>query len=210
VYCVVPVARAGSLALAELAGEPLLLRALSAVSAAGLDPVVVTDDLASVRPVLRDAAPLVGIADLAASVGQSGTTLLVHDPLCPLTPPSLLVSMSGRGADGAAAVAVLAMTDTVKTTTGDLVTATINRAAVAAVASPFVGPTELVLRAAGTVLDLPGLVRRLWGLVPIGLVAADALCARVSEASELELLSSVHQVGVVRAGAARRAGRPRT
>jgi hypothetical protein len=209
VYCVVPVARAGSLALAELADEPLLLRALSAVSAAGLDPVVVTDDLASVRPVLRDAAPLVGIADLAASVGPSGT-LLVHDPLCPLTPPSLLVSMAALGADGAAAVAVLAMTDTVKTTTGDLVTATIERAAVAAVASPFVGPTELVLQAAGTVLDLPGLVRRLWGLVPIELVAADALCARVSEASELELLSSVHEVRVVRAGAVRRAGRPRT
>ncbi len=208
-YCVVPVARAGSLALAELAGEPLLLRALSTVSAAGLDPVVVTDDLASVRPVLRDTAPLVAIADLAASVGTSGT-LLVHDPLCPLTPPALLVSMSELGADGAAAVAVLAITDTVKTTTGDVVTATIDRAAVAAVASPFVGPTELVMRAAGTVLDLPGLVRRLWGQVPIELVAADAQCARVSEASELDLLSSVHQVRVDRAGAARREGRPRT
>jgi 2-C-methyl-D-erythritol 4-phosphate cytidylyltransferase len=193
VYCVVPVARTGSLALAELAGEPLLLRALSAVSAAGLDPVVVTDDLASVRPVLRDAAPLVGIAELAASVGQRGT-LLVHDPLCPLTPPSMLVSMSAMGADGAAAVAVLTMTDTVKSTVGDVVTGTIDRAAVAAVASPFVGPTELVLRAGGAVLDLPGLVRRLWGLVSIELVTAAAQCARVSEPSELELLAYVHQV----------------
>jgi hypothetical protein len=194
VYCVVPVARAGSLALAELAGEPLLLRALSAVSAAGLDPVVVTDDLASVRPVLGDAAPLLGIADLGASVGQRGT-LLVHDPLCPLTPPSMLVSMSALGADGVAAVAVLAMTDTVKTTAGNVVTGTIERAAVAAVASPFVGPTELVLQAGGTLLDLPGLVRRLRGQVRIELVAAAAQCARVSEPSELELLSSVHQVG---------------
>jgi 2-C-methyl-D-erythritol 4-phosphate cytidylyltransferase len=193
VYCVVPVARAGSLALAELAGEPLLLRALSATSAAGLDPVVVTDDLASVRPVLQDVAPLLGIADLAAAVGQRGP-LLVHDPLCPLTPPSLLVSMSAMGADGAAAVAVLALTDTVKTTAGNVVTGTIDRAAVAAVASPFVGPTELVLQAGGAVLDLPGLVRRLWDLVPIELVAAAAQCARVSEPSELELLSSVHQV----------------
>jgi 2-C-methyl-D-erythritol 4-phosphate cytidylyltransferase len=89
---------------------------------------------------------------------------------------------------------VLALTDTVKTTAGNVVTGTIDRAAVAAVASPFVGPTELVLQAGGAVLDLPGLVRRLWDLVPIELVAAAAQCARVSEPSELELLSSVHHV----------------
>jgi hypothetical protein len=193
VYCVLPVAPGRSLALAELAGEPLLLRALSAVAAAGLDPVVVTDDLASVRPVLRDAAPLVGIAELPASVGTGGP-LLVHDPLCPLTPPAFLVSMAALGADGGTAVAVLRMTDTVKAAAGDVVTATIDRSAVTAVASPFVGPTELVLQAADAVLDLPALVRRLLARVPIELVAAVGSCARVSEPSELALLSSVHEV----------------
>lgn len=163
------------------------------MSAAGLEPVVVTDDPAWVRPVLRDAAPLVGIAELPSSVGKSGH-LLVHDPLCPLTPPAFLVSMAALGAEGATAVAVLSLTDTVKAVAGDVVTATIDRSAVASVASPFVGPSELVLQAAEVVLDLPSLVRGLWARVPVEPVAAVASCARVSEPSELDLLSSVHQV----------------
>jgi 2-C-methyl-D-erythritol 4-phosphate cytidylyltransferase len=193
VRCILPVATAESLALAKVDGEPLLRRALASAVAAGLDPVVVTDERAAVLPALRDGELLFAVAELPSALPSSGP-VLVHDPLSPFTPADFLQSMVVLAHRGVNAVAVLPVTDTVKLVDGDVVRTTIDRSAVTVIASPLVGPAHLVLEALDTVLELPELARRVGLGARLQLVPAPITCGRVTEPSELDLLAAVYEL----------------
>jgi 2-C-methyl-D-erythritol 4-phosphate cytidylyltransferase len=186
-----------SFALTDLDNEPLLRRAMSAAVAAGLNPVVVTDDLGAVRAALRDGLrdgeSLVAVDDLPATLPSSGP-VLVHDPLCPCTPPDFLESMAVFGVRGVTAVAVLPVTDTVKLVDGDTVRTTIDRSAVTILASPLAVSARLVVDAIDALLDLPGLVRRIGLRTRMQLVPAPLTSARVTGPSELDLLAAVYEL----------------
>jgi hypothetical protein len=198
VRCLVPVHGAHPLALASIHGETLLRRAVHAAESAGLDAVVVAGD-----DVLADVIDLIGAyqrvvrpADVSIIVDEADS-LLIHDPLCPLTPSAFLASMLAYRESGVVAVAALAVTDTIKSADGWVVTSTVDRAGLARIASPLVATGEsvgLIGQDPSLVFDIPTLVRRLGDLGRVELVAAPSTAARVGEPSELDLLESVDEI----------------
>lgn len=171
---------------------------MNAAELAGLDVLVVASDdaLPDVTDVMGDSKHVVRPADVSAAVGQVDK-LLVHDPLCPFTPPEFLASMEGYGDEGINAVGVLAVTDTVKTADGSVVTGTLDRAGLGMIASPLVAVGEsidLIVQRPEQVLDVPTLVHRLAAAGPMAFVPAPSTAARVGEPSELELLESADEV----------------
>ncbi len=71
--------------------------------------------------------------------------LVLHDPLCPMTPPEFLADCVARSADtGQVVVGVRPVTDTVKRVVDGVVGATVDRSTLHAVVSPIVLPPAVV------------------------------------------------------------------
>jgi 2-C-methyl-D-erythritol 4-phosphate cytidylyltransferase len=196
----VPVNGAAAISLSSIQGEVLARRAARAASALGCDILVVASDDAF------DAAGAVfGVAQRVVRPSELPTALdidvvdilVVHDPLCPLTPSAFLVSMASYGADGVSAVGVLAVTDTIKAADGPTVVGTLDRAGLARVASPLVAAgadVRRILADPDSVLDVPALAGRLARTGRLEFVTAPPPAARVGDPGELDLLESVDEV----------------
>jgi len=170
----VPIDGRGSLPFALVHGESLVAAASWALGEAGI--------------LLFDAT--VGFDE----VREPGRDLVLHDPLCPLTPVEFLASAAARCAETGAVVAgYRPVTDTVKHREGGHLGATVDRSGLRAVASPVVVPAAVLggLDALGTD-DFAALVSMLATIAPIEWLEAPPLARRVhdeDEIAELEALS---------------------
>ncbi|NYE37061.1 2-C-methyl-D-erythritol 4-phosphate cytidylyltransferase [Nocardioides cavernae] len=76
---------------------------------------------------------------------EAGADLVLHDALCPMTPPSFLASCLDHAREtGRAVVGVRPVTDTVKVVADGLVGETLERDRLLAVASPLVLPVAVL------------------------------------------------------------------
>ncbi len=170
----------GSLPYRLIHGEALVAAAAWAVGAAGVDLLDQT-----------------GLWDAAA---DRGTPLLLHDALCPLTPPEFLAACVERCLDDdAVVVGVRAVTDTVKEVAGGLLGATIDRDGLVAVCSPVVLPPAAVADLAGAgglpTTDLVALVTWLRASYPVVLVDAPPTARRVASDDDLRILEALSAPG---------------
>lgn len=181
---VVPVTGRGSLPFALVHGESLVAAASFALEAAGVD--------------LLD--PTVPVADVRAS----GRLMVLHDPLCPLTPVEFLVEAVEHCArTGALVAAQRPVTDTVKQDLPGVVAQvgpTVDRSALVEITSPVVLPPaavesleEQVLAelVAGPAQDFARLVDRLRAGGPVELLDAPALGRRLHGDDEIAVLEAL-------------------
>lgn len=177
---------------------------------AGLGQVLVTDG----RPGAGQPADLASVVARAAATADgrpaggrpgAGRALLVHDPLCPLTPVSHLLDVLDRArtADGSytATAGVHPVTDTVKTVSEDgegfAVAGTVDREDLRVVTTPVVVPIAL----AGLVPATSGvveLVRLLRGHAEVELVTAPPIARRVHDRPGLHLVMGLREVEELR------------
>src|SRR4051812_12901499 len=128
---VVPVEGRGSLPFALVHGESLVAAASWALTSAG--------------------ATLFDYGTSFATLQEAGRPLVIHDPLCPLTPVSFLEEAIAESAQtGAVVVGVRPVTDTVKEYDPDgdahegALGATLDRDELMCVTSPVVLPTAVI------------------------------------------------------------------
>jgi 2-C-methyl-D-erythritol 4-phosphate cytidylyltransferase len=169
----VPVEGRGSLPFALVHGESLVAAASWALGDAGF-----------------------GLYDATVSferVRRSGRALVLHDPLCPLTPvPFLLAAAARSSKTGAVVVGCRPVTDTVKVLADGELGATVDRTRLRSVTSPVVIPTDVLAtldRLDAT--DFPTLVADLAEHAPIEWLEAPALSARVRDEDDLVLLEAL-------------------
>lgn len=178
----VPVEGRGSLPFALVHGESLLAAASWALTTAGAQLYDLAVPFEQVRERCRD----------------EDVDLVVHDPLCPLTPVDFLVEAIGLArSTRAVVVGVRPVTDTVKQYDArpDGVVrlgATVDRDGLVALASPVVLPAAVV----AALDDLPtddllGLVVALSARFPVRHLEAPALARRVTDADDLRVLSAL-------------------
>jgi 2-C-methyl-D-erythritol 4-phosphate cytidylyltransferase len=166
----------GSLPFALMHGEALVTCATWALSEAGVVPL---DARTTMEGVVDTEAPLV-----------------LHDSLCPMTPPDFIAACVRRAVDeGVVVVGVRPVTDTVKVLHDGLVGETLDRDSLALVASPVVVPatvaaehTDLLDDAA---LDLATLTDALRARTTVVLVDAPPTAARVAGAADLRVLEAL-------------------
>jgi 2-C-methyl-D-erythritol 4-phosphate cytidylyltransferase len=171
----------GSLPFALVHGEALVAAATWGLSAAGVLPM---DARTSVEGVLDSELPLV-----------------LHDALCPMTPPEFIESCVRRAVEaGVVVVGVRPVTDTVKELHDGHVGATLDREALARVASPVVLPAAVVAEVADLLedvaLDLVELVTALRGWMAVELAEAPAEAMRVNGGEDLRVLEALTRPAV--------------
>jgi len=173
---IAPILGRGDLPLALLHGESLVVRATSALARAGV---------ALLQPDMTWAA-----------IRDSGLTVVLHDPLCPLTPAAFIRDAIDAAADGAAAVGVRPVTDTIKTVSGDLVGETVDRDSLWTVTSPVVLPAAVVsaLAVEPDLTDFAALVSSLREEFEVVFVEAPSLGRRIEDGSALLLLEAFAEV----------------
>jgi hypothetical protein len=181
-----------------LHGEPLFVHALRALGEAlGGEPLVVVR-----RPDVARVAADVSRTGLAARVvaeedwweaAGPGHDLLVHDALCPLASAEFLAAVAARAGAGSV-VAFRPVTDTVKTAVDGAIQGTIDRESLAAVTSPVLVAAE-TLDAVPPLADFARLVGWLRERGPVELVTAPAIARRVDDASAVNLLESIDELG---------------
>ena len=127
-------------------------------------------------------------------------TLLLHDPLCPMTPPEFLARCADRAAvNGEVVVGVRPVTDTVKVVADGAVGATVNRDGLVMVCSPVVLPSSIVADLLGDGGSLPStdfaeLVTRLrerYGVERVTFVDAPPQARRVASEEDIEALEAL-------------------
>ena len=122
---VVPIDGRGSLPFALVHGESLVAAASWALTTAG-------------AKLFDYAVPFDGVQD-------AGQMLVIHDPLCPLTPAAFIEeAIEECEQTGAVVVGVRPVTDTVKEYDGERVGATVDREELMCVTSPVVLPAAVV------------------------------------------------------------------
>jgi 2-C-methyl-D-erythritol 4-phosphate cytidylyltransferase len=166
----------GSLPFALVHGEALVTCATWALSEAGVLPL---DARTSVEGVL-----------------DAGLSLVLHDALCPMTPPEFLAACVRRAVDEDAVVAgVRPVTDTVKVLHDGLVGETVDREELVRIASPVVVPAGLIDDVADLVadpaLDLTALVEQLRARTPVLLADAPPEAMRVAGPEDIRVLEAL-------------------
>lgn len=169
----VPVEGRGSLPFALVYGESLVATASWALGEAGVD--------------------LVDQAVSFEQVRESGLALVLHDPLCPLTPVRFLQEAIALAAvTGQAVAGYRPVTDTVKELTGDLLGETVDRSELVSITSPVVLPPVVL---AG-LEELPGDFAELVGaLAGVRLLEAPAVGARIRDEADLVVLEALSASG---------------
>ena len=82
-----------------------------------------------------------------AGLVDAGEDVVLHDALCPMTPPAFIAAcLEQARASGDVVVGVRPVTDTVKVVTEDRVGETLDRDDLMAVTSPLVLPAQVVAR----------------------------------------------------------------
>lgn len=202
-----PVVGRGHVPFAVLHREPLFVHAARAASEAGVarGAVVVVVD----GPDADRAGAALAKAGVAAEVRAEddwdpGTgPVLVHDPLCPLTPPEFLRSMlaESAGPEPLSVMAFRPVTDTVKIADATRIRGTVDRDTLGALSSPAVLTPCLLERAQATGLGRPPL-RDVTGLLAwmrrcgrVELVRAPSMARRVDDESAVLVLQCVDELG---------------
>jgi hypothetical protein len=208
-HAVLAVAGREDLPFALLHGVPLYLHALRSLVAASpeaVSVVVAADHEDRVRREVRDAGlsvPVLGTDTWWSDEGpRLRGSLLVHDPLCPLTSPEFLagVRRTGHENPGVSLAAFRPVTDTVKTVVDERIHGTIDREGLAALIAPVLIAAP-ILRAAVASADEPPLdhfgelLSWLRSRGPVELVKGPSLARRVDDASAVNLLECVDEVG---------------
>jgi hypothetical protein len=183
---VVPLAGRGSLPFALVHGESLVAAATWALGEAGIEVF----DLGTTFEQVREA----------------GRTLVVHDPLCPLTPPGFLgAAVAECEATGAVVVGVRPVTDTVKEYddlsspegAGRPLGRTHSRDELMSVASPVVLPAAVVeVLDEPDVADLAVWVGALAQRFPVRFLPAPPLARRVVSTEDLVVLEGLSRSAV--------------
>ncbi|MGO4255575.1 2-C-methyl-D-erythritol 4-phosphate cytidylyltransferase [Marmoricola sp. RAF53] len=169
----VPLDGRGSLPFALVHGESLVAAASWAVGESGArlyDATVTFDE-----------------------VRRSGQDLLLHDPLCPLTPADFLADAAARCREtGRVVVGYRPVTDTVKVREGDHLGAGVDRDTLRLVVSPVVLPADVVagLDDLGST-DFADLVGRLAADHELEWLEAPALAGRITRVEELVVLEAL-------------------
>lgn len=163
----------GSLPYALLHGESLVACAAWALGDAGVTAV----DLGTEWAALVDAEEPV----------------VLHDPLCPMTPAAFIARCVDRAVElGRVVVGVRPVTDTVKLLDGDLIGPGVDREALRAVASPIVLPAAVVAALDDLPdLDFPRLVGMLADRFPVELMRAPPEARRVHGADDVAVLQAL-------------------
>lgn len=163
----------GPLPYALIHGEGLVAAAAWALGAAGVTPV----DLGTAWAGLVDA----------------DEPLVLHDPLCPMTPPAFIAECVQRAVTrGCVVVGVRPVTDTVKVIEDGVVGETVDREGLVAVASPVVLPASVVASLAGLPsTDFVELVAALRRSYPVELVEAPPAARRVGSPEDVRVLEAL-------------------
>jgi 2-C-methyl-D-erythritol 4-phosphate cytidylyltransferase len=172
---IVPVSGRGSLPFALVHGEPLVAAASLALEQAGVALVDFNVPWAELR--------------------AAGRPVVLHDPLCPLTPPEFLAAAVEAADGGDVVVGVRPVTDTLKQLDGDVVGGTVDRDAHVVVASPVVLPAPVVaaMSEAPDTSDFALLVQRLRPGCAVHLIEAPPLARRVAQEADLALLEALSE-----------------
>lgn len=177
----VPIEGRGSLPFALVHGESLVATASFALADAGVRLIDHGTDPELVR--------------------RSGMALVLHDPLCPLTPPEFLAEAVELAVDSSqVVVGHRPVTDTVKPLDGDVdggrLGHTVDRSGLVLVTSPVVIPADLLADVGPLRLDdFAALVDELAGRFGVRLLEAPAVGARVRSEDDLPLLEAVSRAG---------------
>jgi 2-C-methyl-D-erythritol 4-phosphate cytidylyltransferase len=163
----------GSLPFALVHGEALVAAAAWALGEAGVT--------------------LVDVGTEWEAVQASGTPFVLHDALCPLTPPGFLAACVVHAEESAAVtVGIRPVTDTVKQLTEGRVGDTVDRAGLVQVVSPVVLPAPVVAALDGVpTSDFAELVSWLAERFPVETVEAPAEARRVNDEDDLRVLEAL-------------------
>jgi 2-C-methyl-D-erythritol 4-phosphate cytidylyltransferase len=205
---VLPVVGRGSVPFAVLHKEPLFVHAARAAAACGVarGPVVVVvedgdvDRAEAALAAAKVAAEVCADRDWAPGAGP----VLVHDPLCPLTPPEFLRSVVAEAAGAGPprpAMAFRPVTDTVKIADDVRIRGTVDRDTLAALSSPALLTRDLLerARAAGSgrppLHDVTALLAWMRRHGEVELVRAPSMARRVDDESAVLVLQCVDELG---------------
>lgn len=128
-----------------------------------------------------------------AALVEAGEPVVLHDPLCPMTPPAFIAECVAHAVDrGCVVVGVRPVTDTVKVVEAGLVGETLDREGLVTVASPVVLPPAVVASLGGLATsDLVALVAELRRRYPVELVEAPPYARRVGTEEDLRVLEAL-------------------
>lgn len=177
----VPVEGRGSMPFALVHGEPLVALASFALEDAGVR--------------------LLDIGTGHEEVRRSGEALVLHDPLCPLTPPDFIAGAVELAVEtGEVVVGFRPVTDTVKPLAGDLdggvLGETVDRSGLVGVTSPVVLPPGVVAQLTQLPMeDFAQLVALLADTFGVRMLEAPALGRRVRDESDLRVLEALSPAG---------------
>ncbi|KAA1427414.1 2-C-methyl-D-erythritol 4-phosphate cytidylyltransferase [Nocardioides antri] len=165
----------GSLPYHLVHGEALVAAAAWAMGEAGVDLVDVT-------------VPWSIVAD-------QGRPLVLHDPLCPMTPPEFIAECVRVAAVRDVVVAaVRPVTDTVKEVADGQLGRTVDRDGLVALVSPVVLPAKVVAALPGLpATDFVELVTSLRASYDVELVEAPPAARRVASDADLRVLEALTQ-----------------
>jgi 2-C-methyl-D-erythritol 4-phosphate cytidylyltransferase len=163
----------GSLPFALVHGEPLVAAAAWAMGEAGVF--------------------LVDLGTSWEAITDAGTPFVLHDALCPLTPPAFLARCVHRAVErSVVTVGVRPVTDTVKELHGDRVGQTVDRDGLLQVTSPVVLPPGVVAALDGVPPgDFAALVAELATRFPVETLEAPAEARRVADHDDLRVLEAL-------------------
>jgi len=133
-----------------------------------------------------------------AQVRERGEPLVLHDPLCPMTPVAFLREAVARAVDGdTVVVGVHPVTDTIKAVRDGRVGGTVDRDGLWTVTSPVVLPASVVaeLEDWPDADDFAALVTGLRGRFPVEFLQAPVLGRRVEDESAVALLEALSAEG---------------
>lgn len=163
----------GSLPFVLIHGEALVACAGWALAESGVTPV--------------------DIGTAWAGLVDAGEPVVLHDALCPLTPPGFIAACLAEAVEhDAVVVGVRPVTDTVKHVEGGVVGATVDRDGLLAVASPVVLPAAVVAQLdALPSTDFPALVAALAERFAVRTPEAPPEGRRVASESDVRALEAL-------------------
>lgn len=127
-----------------------------------------------------------------SSLGLAAEPVVLHDPLCPLTPPDFIAACVEAAGKGDVVVGVRPVTDTVKRVEDGYVGETVDREGLLQVVSPVVLPQAVVAALDGLPSsDLAELVGRLAESHRVVTLEAPAAARRVTGEDDLRLLEAL-------------------
>jgi len=138
-------------------------------------------------------ADLVDVTVPWSVVTELGRPLVLHDPLCPMTPPDFIAEcVRVAAARDAVTVGVRPVTDTVKQVAEGLLRGTVDRDGLVAVCSPIVLPARVVAELAELpATDFVALVTSLRASYDVVLVDAPPAARRVASDEDLRVLEAL-------------------